>query len=95
MKNLTLSFLHMDRVLSARIDEKVAMLLDTLSRKLHKSKKNILEEALRKYAEHDSGGPPLDVLKETWGAWNRRESAASTVRKAQSAFRSSLARRSR
>jgi hypothetical protein len=40
----------MDRILSARIDEKVAIL--------------------------------LDVLKVTWGAWNRRESAEATVRKA-------------
>ena len=85
----------MDRVLSARIDEEVAILLDALSRKQHKSKKKILEEALRKYAEHGSGEPPLDVLKETWGAWNRRESASATARKARSAFRSSLARRSR
>ena len=85
----------MDRILSARIDEEIVFLLDALSRKHHKSKKRILEEALRGYAEHGSGEPPLDVLKETWGAWNRRESAAATVRKAQSAFRSSLARRSR
>jgi len=85
----------MDRVLSARIDEKVAMLLDALSRKQHKSKKRILEEALRGYAERCGDESPLDVLKETWGAWDRRESAAATVREARSAFRSSLARRSR
>jgi hypothetical protein len=84
----------MDRILSARIDEKVAILLDALSRTQHKTKKKILEEALRGYAER-SGDAPLDVLKETWGAWNRRESAAATVRKARSAFRNSLARRSR
>jgi hypothetical protein len=85
----------MDRILSARIDEKVAILLDALSRTQHKTKKKILEEALREYAERGSSEPPLDVLKETWGAWNRRESAEATVRKARSAFRSSLTRRSR
>jgi predicted transcriptional regulator len=37
----------LDRVLSARINEEVAILLDALSRKHHKSKKRILEEALR------------------------------------------------
>ena len=93
--NLTLFYLHMDRILSARIDEEIAILLDALSHKHHKSKKKILEEALRGYAEHGSGEPPFDVLKETWGAWNRRESAATTLRKARSAFRNSLARRSR
>jgi hypothetical protein len=85
----------MDRIVSARIDEEVAILLDALSRKQHKTKKKILEEALRGYAAHGSGEPPLDVLKETWGAWNRRETATTTVRKTRSAFRSSLARRSR
>jgi len=85
----------MDRVLSARIDEEVAILLDALSRKQHKSKKRILEEALRGYAERGGDELSLDVLKETWGAWDRRESASATVRKARSAFRTSLARRSR
>lgn len=85
----------MDRVLSARIDEEVAILLDALSRKHHKSKKKILEEALRGYAERGDNESPLDVLTETWGAWDRRESAAATVQKARSAFRGSLARRSR
>jgi hypothetical protein len=85
----------MDRVLSARINEEVAILLDALSRKHHKSKKRILEEALRGYAERGGDEPAFDVLKETWGAWDRRESAAATVREARSAFRSSLARRSR
>jgi hypothetical protein len=85
----------MDRIFSARIDEEVAILLDALSRKQHKTKKKILEEALRGYAALGSGEPPLDVLKETWGAWSRRESATATVRRARSAFRSSLARRSR
>jgi hypothetical protein len=85
----------MDKILSARVDEEVANLLDALSRKQRKTKKKILEEALRGYAAQGSGEPPLDVLKETWGAWNRRESAAVTVRKARSAFRNSLARRSR
>lgn len=83
----------MDRIISARIDEGVAALLDALSRKLGKSKKSILEEALRGYADQAGAGPALDVLDETWGAWTRREAAATTVRKARKVFRSSLARR--
>jgi hypothetical protein len=83
----------MDRILSARIDEGAAALLDALSRKLGKSKKSILEEALRGYADKAGKGPALDVLDETWGAWKRSETAATTVRKARKAFRSSLGRR--
>ncbi len=83
----------MDKILSARIDEGVAALLDALSRKLGKSKKSILEEALRGYADQAGKGQPLDVLEETWGAWNRRETAGTTARKARKAFRTSLGRR--
>ena len=83
----------MDRILSARIEESVAALLDALARKLGKSKKSILEEALRGYAEREEKGPALDLLDETWGAWKRKEAPSSTVRKARGTFRSSLARR--
>jgi len=82
----------MDKVLSARIDESAAALLDELSRKLRRSKKSILEDALRGYAEHAAGGAPLDLIDETRGAWERDESAADTVRAARAAFRSSLGR---
>ena len=83
----------MDRILSARIDESAAALLDALSRKLGKSKKSILEEALRGYADRADNGQPLDVLEETWGAWKRRETAGTTVSKARKEFRTSLGRR--
>jgi hypothetical protein len=83
----------MDRILSARIEESVAALLDALARKLGKSKKSILEEALRGYAERAEKGPALDLLDESWGAWKRSEAPSATVRKARRTFRSSLERR--
>jgi hypothetical protein len=83
----------MDKIMSARVDESVAALLDTLSRKLGRSKKRILEDALRGYAEHAEDGASLDMLDETWGAWHRKESPATTVRRARAVFRSSLGRR--
>jgi hypothetical protein len=83
----------MDKIMSARVDESVAALLDTLSRKLGRSKKHILEEALRGYAEHAEDGASVDMLDETWGAWHRNDSPATTVRRARTAFRSSLGRR--
>jgi hypothetical protein len=81
----------MDRILSTRVDESAAALLDALSRKLGKSKKSILEAALRSYADR-AGKKPLDILDETWGAWKRRETADTTVHKARKAFRTTLGR---
>ena len=80
--------------MSARVDERVAALLDALSRKLGRPKTRILEEALRDYAERAEGGKAFDVLEETWGAWQRSETPAATVRKARAMFRSSLDRHS-
>ena len=83
----------MDRITSARIEESAVALLDALARKLGKSKKSILEEALRGYAEMAAKGPSLDLLDETWGAWKRSEAPSATVRRARKSFRASLARR--
>jgi hypothetical protein len=83
----------MDKIVSARIEESVAALLDALARKLGKSKKSILEEALRGYAEKAEKGPSLDLLDETWGAWKRSEAPSATARHARKSFRASLARR--
>jgi hypothetical protein len=83
----------MDKILSARIDERSAALLDALSRKLGRSKKSIIEDALEAFARQAEAGTGLDVLEETWGAWKRAEPAEATVRKARKAFRSSLGRK--
>jgi predicted transcriptional regulator len=83
----------MDKVLSARVDESAAALLDALARKLGRSKKSILEDALRGYAQHIQEGESLDLVDETRGTWQRKESPAATVRAVRSAFRTSLKRR--
>lgn len=75
----------MDRIISARIDESAAALLEVLARTLGKSKKRVPEEALRSYAEGADKAAGLDLLDETWGAWERRESVPLTVRKVRSA----------
>jgi len=83
----------MDRILSARVDEGVVALLEALARKLGRSKKAVLEDAVRCLAQRTEGGAGLDVLEETFGAWQRTESAAAVVRRVRGAFRGSLGRR--
>ena len=81
----------MDKIFSARIDDSVLRVLDELSKRLHKSKKNIVEEAIEQYAEEkkDQG---FDILKETSGCWNRKESAAETAQKVRGRFSESFSR---
>lgn len=71
----------MDKVLSARVDEGVALRLSQLARQLRKTKKAVLEEAILMYSakvERESQVDPLDV---GLGAWQRDELPDDTVRK--------------
>lgn len=81
----------MDRIFSARLDEKVVDEIDRLSRRLGISKKQLVEEAIRLRAGH---GPSrtTDVWQETAGAWQRSEPATATIRKSRRAIEHSMQR---
>ena len=81
----------MDKILSARIDDSKLRVLDELSKRLHKSKKSILEEAIEQYAR-DKKDEGFEILKETSGCWNRKESASETAEKVRGRFSESFSR---
>ena len=83
----------MDKVLSARVDESVLSRISVLARELHTTKKQVIEGAINLYAEKVKNDHNIDILDHTFGAWNRRESAQTTVRRARRAFRDSMTRR--
>jgi len=87
----------MDKILSARVDESVVHLLGLLSRQLKKSKKAILEAAIRSYAEtveeEATEGHPFE---RTLGAWARPgETAGQTRETIRAEFRRSMERHRR
>lgn len=82
----------MDKVISARVNESTAHQLDSLAKRLRKSKKSILEEALQKYADSLDENGKMDVFEETCGIWKRDEPIEETVRKARSLFAESMNR---
>jgi len=82
----------MDKVLSARIDESVIQELGLLSRKLHTSKKAIIEAAIRLYSEQSGLGGQIDVFKNSCGAWKRSETAQESVSESRAAFNQSMER---
>ncbi len=85
----------MDKVFSARIDESTLALIEVLSRRTGKSKKKILEEAIRDYESKVGEEDRVDILEHTFGAWKRPEAAKETVEKVRSAFSRSFERHRR
>ncbi|MCA9418664.1 MAG: hypothetical protein KC931_15820 [Candidatus Omnitrophica bacterium] len=82
----------MDKVISTRVDESVAFEIENLSKSLRIPKKKVIENAIRAYAEQAGPKKGKDFLDRSWGAWNREESPAETVKKAREAFDASMRR---
>ncbi|HDL64455.1 MAG TPA: hypothetical protein ENH12_03595 [Proteobacteria bacterium] len=82
----------MDKVFSARVDESVVNRIGVLARELHTTKKTIIERAIDLFSEKVEKEQNVDILDLTYGAWDRTESAQSTVREARRTFRDSMTR---
>lgn len=82
----------MDKILSARLDESIVSRIGSLARQLHTTKKQIIEGAIELYAAKIEAENKVDVLDQTFGAWQRKESAQETVNKARKAFQDSMSR---
>ena len=82
----------MDKVFSARVDEAVVHRIGSLARRLHRSKKKVIEDAVRTYAAKIDEDEKRDVFEQTSGSWRRNESADRLVAKAREAFRRSMKR---
>ena len=82
----------MDKVFSTRLEQDVIVELERVTRKAGITKKRFLEDVIRQHAHQLNTQTNSDVWAETCGAWKRRESAGTTVKKTRSAFRKSLER---
>ena len=82
----------MDKIMSTRMDEAVIRHIDILAKKLGTSKKAILENAVRYYAEKIETEQGFDVLAHTFGSWRRDESSAETVKRIKDTMRKSQER---
>ncbi|MGE5594428.1 MAG: hypothetical protein ACM3S1_00170 [Hyphomicrobiales bacterium] len=72
----------MDKVISARIDAEVAALLDSITRRYKRTKKEFLESAIRREAEAQESEleRKLADLRASFGAWERDEPPEATAR---------------
>ena len=82
----------MDKILSARVDEKVLNKISFLAERLHLTKKKVIEGAVQLYAQKMESAVDMNVFAQTSGAWKRSESISQTVNHAKSAFRKSMER---
>jgi predicted transcriptional regulator len=82
----------MDKILSARVDESIILRITSLARRLNTSKKKIIENAIRMYANKIDQQENQDVFELTNGAWQREESARQIVDKTRKTFRESMER---
>ncbi len=83
----------MQKIFSTRLDEATLNEMERVTRKLGMSKRQFLEEAIQLRVERLSRDEQGDVWRETLGAWQRRESVATTIRRARRAFRHAFDRR--
>jgi predicted DNA-binding protein len=81
-----------DKIMSTRMDEAVIQRIGMLAKKLGTSKKAVLENAIRHYAEKMEAEFKMDILEHTCGSWYRDESAADTVHSIKDAMRESQER---
>ena len=82
----------MDKIFSARVDESVIRQIGVLAQQLGKTKKAVIEDAVRLYTEKIEEETNFDVLEQTLGAWHRAESPDRIVEEAREAFRRSMHR---
>ncbi len=82
----------MDKIMSTRIDEAVIRHIGMLAKRLGTSKKAVLENAIRYYAEKIEEEQGFDILTHTFGSWRRDESAAETVQSVKDKMRKSQER---
>jgi len=69
----------MDKIMSTRIDKAVIRHIGLLAKRLGTSKKAVLENAIRYYAEKIEAEQGFDVLTHTLGSWQRDETAAELM----------------
>lgn len=80
----------MDKIFSTRIDERIIYRISVLSRNLRLSKKAIIENAIRLYAEKNKDD--TNILDQTFGVWKRKDTPEKLTEKSRKTFRDSMMR---
>ena len=82
----------MDKIMSTRLDEAVIKQIGMLAKKLNTTKKAVIENAVEYFAKEVEAEQQIDLLVQTWGCWERDESADETVQHIRQKVRQSQER---
>ncbi len=85
----------MDKILSSRVDEGIIRRIGSLARRLHTSKKAVIERAIAELSSRVESGDSDFEIVESFGAWRRDESVEETRDSARRAFQESMERHHR
>jgi len=85
----------MDRIISARIDDRIYKKINDLSVKMNTSKKSVIEKAIELLGKAYQESSKTDVFEETCGIWKRTDSPEKIFSIARGAFNKSLKRHKR
>lgn len=82
----------MDKILSARVDEEIIQKISLIAKELKTTKKSVIENAIKEYADKIGKEGKIDVLELTLGAWSRDETVEETMNPIKNAFKKSMRR---
>jgi predicted transcriptional regulator len=85
----------MDRIFSARIDDRIAKQIKNLALKMRIPKKSVLEKAVELLGRQVDADQKTDVFDQTNGVWKRTETVDQTVSRIRTTFRKSMERHAR
>jgi len=83
---------HMDKIFSTRLDEDLIQQIDRFVKSRFITKKSLVENALRTYINGLKENLEQDMISESFGAWQREETAEETWALGKKTFRRAFQR---
>ncbi|MBA4368381.1 MAG: hypothetical protein C0403_12185 [Desulfobacterium sp.] len=73
-------------------EEAIIIEIDLLAQKLNTFKRSVTENAIREYSQKVEENHKIEIFEDTFGAWQRSETPAKTVKQVRDIFRKSMER---
>ncbi len=77
----------MDKIFSTRLDEDLIQQIDRFVKSRSITKKSLVENALRAYINGLNENLQLDMISQSFGAWQREETAEETWKRGKETLR--------
>lgn len=85
----------MDKIFSTRLDEDLIQQIDRFVKSRSITKKSLVENALRAYIHGLNENLQLNMISQSFGAWQREETPEETLARGKDTFRRGFQRHKR